>query len=142
VVEGGADAKGYVWPGKDGEPMAAKSPLQALRRAQVRIGLVDADGKHLVTFHGLRHTAASVMLAHGVPLIVVSRQLGQANAQITADTYAHLLRDEQLDQAAAVFDRTGSGTGIPGHRVAAPVAAPPAGYLPGETGLPATPHQR
>ncbi len=44
------------------------------------------------------------MLARGVPLIVVSRQLGHANPNITAQVYAHLLSDSQLDDAAAVFD--------------------------------------
>jgi hypothetical protein len=37
-------------------------------------------------------------------LIVVSRQLGHANPNITAQVYAHLLSDSQLDDAAAVFD--------------------------------------
>jgi integrase len=44
------------------------------------------------------------MLSHGVPLIVVSRQLGHANPNITAQVYAHLLEDAQLDDAARVFD--------------------------------------
>jgi integrase len=43
------------------------------------------------------------MLAGGVPLIVVARQLGHANPNITATIYAHLLGDSQLDDAAAVF---------------------------------------
>jgi hypothetical protein len=44
------------------------------------------------------------MLAAGVALIVVSRQLGHANPQITASVYAHLLGDSELDRAAWVFD--------------------------------------
>lgn len=104
VVEGGADARGFVWPGRAGEPMAADTPTQVVERAQRRVGLVDAAGRPLVTLHGLRHTAGSLMLAAGVPLIVVSRQLGHANPNITAQVYAHLLSDSQLDAAAAVFD--------------------------------------
>lgn len=46
------------------------------------------------------------MLAAGVPLIVVARQLGHANPNITAAVYAHLLNDLQLDAAAAPFSRT------------------------------------
>jgi len=57
-----------------------------------------------VTLHGLRHTAGSIALAAGVPLIVVSRQLGHSNPQITAKVYAHLLSDSQLDDVAAVFE--------------------------------------
>ncbi len=104
VVEGGAAADGYVWPGKDGGPMDSATPGQALARILERVGLVDGEGDPLITFHGLRHTAASIMLARGVPLIVVSRQLGHANPNITATVYAHLLNDAQLDDAAAVFD--------------------------------------
>jgi integrase len=66
----------------------------------------------LVSPHGLRHSA-SLMLAAGVPLIVVSRQLGHATPNITAQVYAHLLGDEQLDQAAA-FEGLGLGEAVPG----------------------------
>jgi hypothetical protein len=44
------------------------------------------------------------MLGAGVPLIVVSRQLGHANPNITATVYAPPFADDQLDDAAAVFD--------------------------------------
>jgi len=100
---GGERATGYVWPGTGGAPMNAHSPNQSLARALRRAGLVDADGVPLVTPHGLRHTAASLMLAAGVPLIVVSRQLGHANPNVTAQVYAHLVADSQLDEAAAAF---------------------------------------
>ena len=85
---GGERAPGYVWPGRDGQPMNAHSPNQALARALHRAGLVDADGVPLVTPHGLRHTAASLMLAAGVPSVVVSRQLRQANPNLTAQVSA------------------------------------------------------
>jgi len=104
----GERASGYVWPGTAGEPMSAHSPNQSLTRALRRAGLVDTDGVPLVTPHGLRHTAASLMLAADVPLIVVSRQLGHANPNVTAQVYAHLLADSQLDEAAAAFAGLGS----------------------------------
>ena len=105
---GGECAAGYVWPGKDGKPMNAHSPNQSLTRVLRRARLVDQDGVPLVTPHGLRHTAASLMLAAGVPLIVVSHQLGHANPNVTAQVYAHLLADSQLDEAAAAFAGLGS----------------------------------
>jgi integrase len=106
---GGERATGYVWPGTGGHPMNAHSPNQALTRVLRRAGLVDAAGVPLVTPHGLRHTAASLMLAAGVPLIVVSRQLGHANPNVTAQVYAHLLAHSQFDEAAAAF----AGLGVP-----------------------------
>jgi len=107
VVAGGATADGYVWPGRGGGPMHDRSLARALERALRRAGLVaDEEGRSvpLVTPHGLRHTCASIMLARGVPLIIVSRQLGHANPNITATIYAHLLGDSQLDEAAAAFE--------------------------------------
>ncbi len=107
VVAGGAKADGYVWPGRGGGPMHDRSLARALERALRRADLVSDEGGRavpLVTPHGLRHTSASIMLAGGVPLIVVSRQLGHANPNITATIYAHLLGDSQLDEAAAVFE--------------------------------------
>ena len=116
---GGDGARGYVWPGTGGAPMNAHSPNQSLARVVRRAGLVDADGVPLVTPHGLRHTAASLMLAAGVPLIVVSRQLGHANPNVTAQVYAHLLADSQLDEAAAAF----AGLGLPSDHVDRDVVA-------------------
>jgi integrase len=84
--------------------MAADSPTQLVERALRRCDLLDENGRPLVSLHGLRHTAGSIMLAAGVPLIVVSRQLGHANPQITAQVYAHLLTDEQLDIAAGALE--------------------------------------
>jgi integrase len=112
VVEHGAAADGYVWPGRDGGPMGADTPTQIVERAQDRCGLVEnpkprrRGERPRCLVHGLRHTAGSIALAAGVPLIVVSRQLGHSNPQITAAVYAHLLSDTQLDDAAAVFERT------------------------------------
>jgi integrase len=108
VRSGGERATGYVWPGRGAQPMCAHSPNQSLARALRRAGLVDPDRVPLVTPHGLRHTAASLMLAADVPLIVVSRQLGHANPNVTAQVYAHLLCDAQLDEAAAAFAGLGS----------------------------------
>jgi len=117
VVERGGAADGLVWPGRAGQPMGADTPTHAAERAQVRCGLVGGGGRPLVTLHGLRHTAASIMLAGGVPLIVVSRQLGHANPNITAQVYAHLLSDSQLDDAAAVFELAGDASSRTGATV-------------------------
>src|SRR4029077_14306247 len=76
VVEHGADALGFVWPGRAGRAMERKAPRPLLGRAPERAGLVDEQGRALVPFHGLRHTAASIALAADVALVVVSKQLG------------------------------------------------------------------
>ena len=42
-------------------------------------------------FHGLRHCAASLMLASGADIAVVSKLLGHACIAITSDVYGHLV---------------------------------------------------
>jgi integrase len=100
VIDAGADAEGLVWPGDGGRPLATTTVVRIVYRAQKRAGLLDAEKKALVSAHGLRHTAASTALAAGVPLLVVSRQLGHSDQIVTAHHYAHLLADEQLDAFA------------------------------------------
>lgn len=104
VIEGGTAAEGWVFPGRDGGPMDEGSPNQALDRALRRADLVDDDGRGLVTWHGLRHGAASHMLAAGKPLTAVAMQLGHADPSITARIYSHLLNDSMLDDAVSAFD--------------------------------------
>lgn len=48
----------------------------------------------------LRHTAATLLLAAGVPVHVVSARLGHASAMQTLSTYAHALPGMQADAAA------------------------------------------
>jgi hypothetical protein len=72
----------------------------------IRESLVDDHGEPLVTLHGLRHTGASIALAGGVALTVVSRQLGHARVDITAKVYAHMLDDRPLDAFGAAHERT------------------------------------
>ncbi len=54
--------------------------------------------------HELRHSAASLLIAQGVPLKVVSEVLGHSSIRITADVYGHLLDDAGLVAADAMAD--------------------------------------
>ena len=56
------------------------------------------------TFHTLRHTHATLMLAAGVPVHVVSRRLGHSKIQITLDFYAHVIPGQDEDAAGAFAD--------------------------------------
>jgi integrase len=58
--------------------------------------------------HEARHSAASVMLAQGVPLEVVSEVLGHSSIYITKDVYGHLVegaKREAAERMAAAFNR-------------------------------------
>ena len=52
--------------------------------------------------HELRHSAASLLMAMGVPLKVISESLGHSSIRITSDVYAHLMADAQSTTAAAM----------------------------------------
>jgi integrase len=54
--------------------------------------------------HELRHSAASLLLAQGVPLKVVSDLLGHSGINVTANVYAHVLAPAR-DEAAEAMNR-------------------------------------
>lgn len=54
------------------------------------------------TFHTLRHSAATLMLAGGVDLKTVSTMLGHSQIGLTADTYASVVPGLQREAAARI----------------------------------------
>lgn len=96
---------GYVFAGQGGGPISKATANAALKTMLERVGLVDSEGRRLISYHGLRHTCASLLLAEGVAPIKVSRFLGHASLQVTLTIYAHLLGPDELDGLADVFDR-------------------------------------
>ena len=66
--------------------------------------LLEEAGLPLIRFHDLRHTAASIMLNHNVPVITVSRRLGHSKPSITLDIYGHLMANAQTDVAEMMDD--------------------------------------
>jgi integrase len=87
---------GYVFTTEVGTPIDPDNLQRAWRKLTARAGL------GVLRFHALRHTAATLALDRGVPLEVISRQLGHAGYAITADVYAHVGRSAQRDAADAM----------------------------------------
>lgn len=56
-----------------------------------------------LTFHDLRHTAASLMVRSGANVKAVQRQLGHRSAAMTLDVYADLF-DDDLDAVGEAMD--------------------------------------
>jgi len=52
-----------------------------------------------VSFHGLRHSHVSALIAGKVDPLTISRRIGHARVSITMNTYAHLF--EQTNTAAS-----------------------------------------
>ena len=58
-----------------------------------------------VRWHDLRHTFASLLIAEGLNVVFVSRQLGHASPDITLKVYAHLFdRAEHAQRASAALE--------------------------------------
>lgn len=58
----------------------------------------------VLSFHGLRHSCASLLLAAGVPVRDVAELLGHSDVRLTLSSYAHVL-DENRAKMAGVIDR-------------------------------------
>jgi integrase len=86
-----------------GRPLDPTAVSNRFRGVSQRLGL----GAH---FHTLRHTAASLMLAGGVPMKVVSDALGHSSIAITADVYAHVTPELRREAAAALDKALGGAS--------------------------------
>ena len=78
-------------------------------RGDYRALLKGARLPHL-KFHGLRHTAASLLLAQNVHPRLVMETLGHSQITLTMDTYSHVipsLRREVADQMDAILAAEG-----------------------------------
>jgi integrase len=64
--------------------------------------LLQRAGLPPMTFHQLRHTAATILLLKNVNPKVVSEMLGHATIAITLDTYSHVLPNMQHSAVAAM----------------------------------------
>lgn len=67
-------------------------------------GFCTESGFQRVHIHSLRHTCASLMIADGTPLVVVSRRLGHAQVSTTANIYSHVIASAD-EKAAQIGDR-------------------------------------
>lgn len=62
--------------------------------------------KDKITFHGLRHTHATMLLDAGVNPKVISERLGHATVAFTMDTYMHINKDlqrKEVEKASNLF---------------------------------------
>jgi integrase len=55
-----------------------------------------------VSFHALRHTHASALIAAGLDIVVISRRLGHGSPNVTLGTYGHLFKRDDKAAASAI----------------------------------------
>ena len=55
-----------------------------------------------VSFHALRHSHVSALIAAGLDVVTISRRIGHANPAVTLATYAHVFAEATKDASAAL----------------------------------------
>ena len=86
-----------TWDGSTRSPNAlTKEWALAMKAAGIR-----------ATFHSLRHTHASTLVASGLDVLTISRRLGHGSPAITLGVYGHLFKPD--DRAAAIMESVLTG---------------------------------
>jgi integrase len=80
----------------DGGPLQPSNVSSDWGEVASRIGVPE------VTFHGLRHTHASQLIASGVDIVTISKRLGHAKPSVTLAIYAHMFTSDDSKAAAAI----------------------------------------
>jgi hypothetical protein len=91
-----ASRQGLVVTDADGQPVVHETITDRFDRLVARAGV------KRITFHGMRHTHATLLLLGGVNIKTVSVRLGHSSIQITLDTYAHALPEMEEQAAEAI----------------------------------------
>jgi integrase len=74
-----------ILTGSNGEPWGQAHQARPMREAVKRAKIAPA-----ISFHGLRHSWASLSVMAGMPLMVVARNLGHADTRMVEKHYGHL----------------------------------------------------
>ncbi len=95
---------GLVFVRDDGAPLSPESITQRWQRTVRRVGA------RPIRLHDARHTCASLLLASGVPVKVVSELLGHADVTITLSVYQHTTGEQHREAGAALTAALTSGS--------------------------------
>jgi integrase len=76
----------------DGQPWAKSHQDLRMRAATTRAGIEP------ISFHGLRHTWASLAVMAGMPLMVVAKNLGHTSTRMVEQHYGHLAPSYVADE--------------------------------------------
>jgi integrase len=94
-AKGRARPDDFVFQSETGSAMYYRNVAnRGLTVAAEAVGL-NADDEPKLTCHDLRHSYGSHLLAQGVDVVRVSRQMGHSRPSVTLDCYAHVIEKVQ-----------------------------------------------
>jgi integrase len=85
--------RGLVFTSRIGTPCEPRNLFRGFKT------LLREAGLPVIRFHDLRHSAASLLLAQGVPMRAVMELLGHSSISTTADIYSHVMPAMMRDVA-------------------------------------------
>ena len=106
---GHARPEDLVFSSARGTPLHQRNVVRRGLDPAIAKGGLAGDGRPSLRFHDLRHTFASLLIAEGLNVVFVSRQLGHADPAITLRVYAHLF--DQAEHAERARDALEAGFG-------------------------------
>ena len=94
----------WIFVQDNGQMMNYSTPYHALQDVLHRYNTDKSpeDQLPLIPFHGLRHTAATLLIAAGVDVRTISARLGHALTSTTLNIYIHALKESDYKAANAV----------------------------------------
>jgi integrase len=108
AVTAGRRGDELMFPRADGQPWRPANQCGPMRDAVAR-ARIDPP----ISFHGLRHTWASLSVMAGMPLMVVARNMGHADTRMVERHYGHLAPSFVVDQVRAAAPRFPAGDPAP-----------------------------
>lgn len=91
------DVMGLVFTTPHGTPIDHSNAIKAYKKEMTSLKLEGG-------FHTLRHSAATMLLAAGVPMRVASEVLGHSSTAITADIYSHVAESVTREAMSKIGD--------------------------------------
>lgn len=101
LVRSRYEDRGLVFAGDHGQPRDQRSVSRNLD------AIFLAAGIPRISFHDLRHTFATLLLARGVDVRLAMDLLGHSQANVTQSTYQHVLRDMRVKTSELLEDLLG-----------------------------------
>ncbi len=83
----------YVFALDDGTPISPNIPYKWF------VSFLERHNLPKISFHQLRHTNASLLIASGEDVVTVSGRLGHADKNITLNIYSHLIKSKEAEVA-------------------------------------------